>query len=409
MATLALVAAAMMPQMAHAQVSNVLGKNGLGVAPTYAQQQTPYYCAPATAQMILSTANPAVAIPTQANLFNQMVAAQGGNYNGAPPPPPGSFYNNDGSVYTVSPAGLESALQADAPAYTWVAYNVPQGNANAGLNSANRTLAYDIAHYQVAACATVGGSPNWPNAGPLIGGAHAITVFGVTTSVQPTASGNFTVSAFYVKDPWPPTGFAMKSLTLNMGATGANALWTKYFIPANPNIGGPWANNYNFVADPDSPDTVDPVFPSAPGNLANELNGSQADTYAANDIAADAELSNDPAFEGGGFTTNGEMEDRADPDLAQDEWIVPYYDGSGDLTGIALVDADTGVLDGALWNEGGTLSSGELSFVDAAEENDSLFPADDVVPEPGSLVLLASGGLGLAALRRSRRGTAAMA
>jgi len=351
--------------------------------------------------MILSSAGVAAgSIPTQNNLFNTIVANNPGNFTNPP-----ASYSTNGNYYS-NPTGLRAAVAAADGAHSYVAYNI------SNVNTANRILAYDIDNYKVAAGALVQQGNHW------------VTVVGINTNVKPTAGGNFTVNGFYVRDPWTGTTFATNAGVPGMGynaylaTTGADAKWKNNFLPTK--WGGTWQGNYAFVADPDpGEDGTDPVFPSDPAPLGSELTGSGAVTAAGNDLPGVAGLAGDGSFESGGFTTSGEMEVMHGGQLAEDEWLVPYDNPSGE-SGVALIDAVTGELDAAYWNEGGTLDPAFINgllqedttppgtFINGIQQTDgSEVPVDNVTPEPATLVLMSLGGIALALAHRQRRAKAA--
>ncbi len=172
----------------------------------------------------------------------------------------------------------------------------------------------------------------------------------------------------------------------------------------NARLFGPWAGNYTFVADPDPDvDGTDKSVPNAPHPLGKPLDAAGAAGYAASDVANIAGLASDSSFEGGGFSTNGAIEVSPSGILAEPEWLIPYYQPEGQLTGVALIDANTGALDAALWNEGGTLGSGYLAQL-AAGDNGYPFPADLLsVPEPSCLVMAGTALMVLSVLGVMRR------
>ena len=177
---------------------------------------------------------------------------------------------------------------------------------------------------------------------------------------------------------------------------------------------------YKFTVEPQGPeslDTGDPSYdgslPSAPPLLGSQENGSQADTAAISDLAADSMLASEPGLHGGSFDMADEMLLQMPGDASgMGDWLVPY-DGSGgvnDVTGALMIDSDTGVIDEATWidpaKDGFTNFS--LANIDewATDQASGNEPSDNGVPtpEPGSLLLLAAGGalFALRALRNLR-------
>ncbi|HEX4055850.1 MAG TPA: hypothetical protein VHX86_16425 [Tepidisphaeraceae bacterium] len=315
----------------------------------------------------------------------------------------------------------------------------------ASLDYASRTIASAITQFQTPAI--VGMNPN--PFGILYGqlsGQHAISVYGVTTVGSAAAiNANYTITGFYVHDPW--TGYAMANLGQAQGlgentwlrygfdapnlATSATVInvpnqggvvlpvfgWANYFTPSypSPTPYTPVFNSigYKFEVEPQGPISVDTgdggiysSLPSVAPELSSQLNGSQAETDAVTDLTAD-DLNTEPGFEGGAFDTHAAdqmlIQDPLDPSL-QGDWIIPY-DGSGgvnDVTGAVAVDEDTGLIDMATWfDPSDPITSMTLAQIDQQFEDqvDGPYPDDGIVPEPASLMLLLP-GVGLLLRRR---------
>ena len=346
----------------------------------YAAQQTSFYCGPASGQMMLNsnTVN-LTPLPSQDNIYNKAQAAND---------PGGNFYTD--------PIGLRSALAFyDPPANgrTYIAY------AMSNYDAANRTIAYNLTTYLVPASAMVGNTAHW------------IDIYSAKMSSQPALTGpnaNFTVSAFYAKDPW--TGY-YNSLTaaqkvgkapglgtdVEMKNTAdGSGLWNKYFIPVPGKFavaGKPvpaYIGKYAFVTDPSEDDAAASSAPAFTGSTVP--NGSVAMSDAGTDIASDnnnggdSNLAIEPAFQNGAFSSNGEAE--LTDSRGGNDWVVPYYQNTNPNapTGVALIDPATGGLEGAIWDS--TLSGLNLSAIEnTLGSSADLVPDDNVVPEPATAAL----------------------
>jgi hypothetical protein len=342
---------------------------------TYVGQSTGFYCGPATALMTLNSStvnkNP---LPTQLALYNSIQTIQGG-------------LNQQGD-YATSPDGLRGVLQAQDPAHNYVAYNI------ANYDMAIRTLAYNVDHYQI------------PGGALINRGAHWVDVFGVDCDKQPGLNNGFIVNGFYVRDPW--TGFAGAGQGLGRYRYLSNTAngWQRYFTPqgyGNYNF-GKWTGNYAFVTDPDADTEVISAEPLITGDTVDDVNEALSD--ALSDEALVPSLASAAAFENGAFSTsNAELVTLWN---GGQDWVIPYYQtGSGDLSGVFMIDAATGALDQAVYEDvsgGDTGSWGSLNSLLAMEDSENAFNIlnDNQLPEPASLSVLGLGAVGL--ILRRRRG-----
>jgi hypothetical protein len=399
----------------------------------YHYQQSPFFCAIATVEMQLD--EPSVT-GTNANVGNLMANVNGANANGhiqIENGNPIAVLNGDwalqsslyGTVYGplagrafASNTGVSAASQAglmnlyDSPfgggihGYAW--YN------QATFNAANRTLAVALATTNVSASAAVNS------------GTHAINVYGVQTTGAVAPGGNFLVNGFLIHDPWTGLFLTNPGVAHNIPGFGINTYmrvgadyaggqnvqtlnWGKFF---NPSRG---FNGYVTEVEPIGPVSADPglinSIPPPPPELAHALNASGADTDAVKDLAGNSLLDTEPGLSDGHFDSIAADElFLQDPGAAkgQGDWLIPYDGpgGSNDVTGALLIDAGTGVIDQATWFDSTdpvqsfTLQQLDLMYLDEATGNE---PVDNVVPEPGSTMLMGSGLIVLACVGRSRR------
>lgn len=328
---------------------------------TYVQQSQGNYCGPATASMILNgLASPAaVSVPGQAAMFTSMNSRTDGNY-------------------WCNPTELRNVVAANDPGRTYVAYNM------ANYNSAVRTLAYNVDHYNVTGGALINAGGHWVN------------VYGINTSAIPTLTGAYTVNGFYLKDP-AAVGLGRNFYSANTNDTATT--WQRLFTPTN--YGGSWQGNYAFVTDPDP--GADPSN-SEPTETPNATNAGQAVVDAALDTASNSGLSGDSSFTSGAFSPAGETE-IFDATSGIGDWIVPYIE-AGQVTGVDLINANTGMLDGAYWDEG-VLSGDSLATIDSflANQDAGILNHDNIptTPEPGAYALLIASSITLLGVARRKR------
>jgi hypothetical protein len=306
--------------------------------------------------------------------------------------------------------------------HNYVAYNVPSTLAYGAL--ASRTIANAINDYSVPAQITIGN------------GAHAICVTGVTTlDSLPGRNQNYTITGFYVNDPWtgwvasqvnagqpmPAGGWGLGVHTwlrygydvvpgnalINVPGQGATparlGAWFNYFNPApgQPGAGAYMSGaGFKFVVEPQGPEALDDgnggqyySLPAPPPLLVAALNASSAAAAAVADLAGEPNLNNEPGLEGGAFDGADAAFFHMPGDTGTEgDWLVPY-DGSGginDVTGAILIDSLTGVIDEATWidptvtSEIMSLSEVDTMFGDLAA---GILPNDNTVPEPAGPAL----------------------
>jgi hypothetical protein len=306
--------------------------------------------------------------------------------------------------------------------HQYAGYNL----ANQGL--ANRTIADALQDYQVPAVAVIEG------------GAHAISVFGVTTTAPVVRNQNYAVTGVLVHDPW--TGWAVsQALRGNVVPTdrfsrpmlglGYNSFFSYGFVqlrngalvalpwtilfnasPGQSGAAGFSSAGYKFVVEPlgpEPPDAGDPAgdfgIPTPPALLASPLtSGAAADTAALSDLAANPTLAADIELVGGQF----DIADALFVSEGPGDWLIPY-DGLGginDVTGAVLIDSLTGLIDAATWIDPSNSSEMPYSLaqIDAMFQDiaDGDLPMDNLVPtvpEPTSALLFGCAAVGLLAAR----------
>jgi hypothetical protein len=316
----------------------------------------------------------------------------------------------------------------------------------------SRTIAAALQQTGIPAVIAINPNPYGYAYNGQLGGQHAISVYGVSTTASPTLNGQYTINGFFVHDPW--TGYAQNvagaaaaggrgigintylrygynspipgapQLALPNGggnATVSPFTWFGYFVPSSGQY-APTVNQlyqtgvgYKFEVEPQGPELPDTggpngsyySLPALTPLLGSDLTASGADSDAIPDLDADS-LQNEPGFENGHFDTADTMlmPDPNDPSI-QGDWLIPY-DGSGgvnDVTGAILIDEDTGVIDQATWlDPSDPITSMTLSQIDQMyqDQDNDIVEDDNTVPEPASfgIVLISSIGLGF----RRRRG-----
>lgn len=136
----------------------------------YHQQDTPYYCGGATAQMILHSIG--------AGLLGQTVL-----YNS-------NHSHNTQSGWATDPDGLKYTLNHYKPA---AFNNIFVIYAKDTEREASEKIVYTLWRYSVPTGTLVEGCGHW------------IVVRGVSTSVEPAAGTTYTINGFWVNNPWPPS------------------------------------------------------------------------------------------------------------------------------------------------------------------------------------------------------------
>jgi hypothetical protein len=200
------------------------------------QQDTGYYCGAACAQMVLATIG--AGILDQDDLYA------------------------DNHSHSTTDVGVDWASGPDG--LTWTMNDRrPPGFTNSFVlfaltteDTVSRKICWTIHHYQVAPIALV------------FGWAHWIAVHGYDVSAHPTSSADtsYTLSAFEVNNPWPPTpdGAAEPPHAAADGCgTGgdrgiadehvAYADWQDTYMTGVP--GGYWTGKFLAVCDPEPPAT----------------------------------------------------------------------------------------------------------------------------------------------------------
>lgn len=176
--------------------------------------------------------------------------------------------------------------------------------------------------------------------------------------------------------------------------------WQNLFTPIA--IAGNWQGNYAFVASGDTVVDTSASAPAASSATATDL--ATAAALAGGDLNSISGLANNPAFQNGAFSTVGGQEMTLTN--GTQEWLVPYYqNGFTDPTGIVLIDAATGDIDQALWNDGSLTGISISATADYVQAETSGAIDTNAVPEPSTFAMFGVGAVGFAvyAWRRKRK------
>ena len=304
--------------------------------------------------------------------------------------------------------------------HAYTAFNVPP--TVAWGDYASRTIANAIKDYNVPAQVGIGS------------GAHSIAVTGVTGTGTPGRNQNYSISGFYVNDPW--TGYAIsQNLPRNQWGLGRHA-WLRYGYQQVPlAFGGGiapnrWFQNFNpapgqagegaymtglgykFVVEPLGPEAIDDgnggldssLFTDAllPTPLSSTTIGAQA----AGDLAG-SDLNSEFGLSGGTLDTADEVPLSSGN---EGDWLVPYEHGT-DVTGALLINSLTGQIEEAMWLDATDPSMPLSDWVNMETGLENGFvPNDNVsLPEPSSLMLAIAGAVSflLVSLTKRKRTTAA--
>lgn len=215
----------------------------------YHQQDTSYYCGPATAQMILHAPPVSVGYIDQDDLYDKIH----NTYNTPDP----------GANWATNPDGLEGVLNF------YKSLNPTFDSANHFVvfskdteNEASRKIVDTLKHFNVAT-------------GTLVfAGGHWIAVRGVQTDSDPNG-GSYSIDGFWVNNPWPPTPSLYDptlapppphsdtdpcgtGLPVNGYSTGiadeyiSYSDWQSTYLTA-VSVGTNWLNKYVSVCDPKPP------------------------------------------------------------------------------------------------------------------------------------------------------------
>jgi MYXO-CTERM domain-containing protein len=294
---------------------------------------------------------------------------------------------NNLEPWFMSPAGMVAALNAsDGAFHNYASYSTPN------LNVLSRTIAQAIKDFSV------------PGSVLIRGGQHWVDINKVRATGNIGAGNAYTINAFYGRDPWPVAGTLGRNFMLSYNANPRSA-WARLVTPvASGNI---WRGNRVAVLEPQGPESIDNGLidstPAAPTQIP-EINLSTALTDSTTDVAADSVLSALPEFTAGSFNSGDSLFEKFPTDPSTEgDWVIPYETSPGVITGAVAIDADTGTIDMANWDDPGTtmsLSDFSSLFTDVFSDN-LVDDSGEAAPEPASLGVLAMGAIVMLRRRRS--------
>ena len=365
-------------------------------------QKTNFYCGPGAIEMMLDSPevrnnNPGLAASFAANVGNANdVAIQNQIYAKA--------HSSNFEPWFTDPQGMKTALNffdGAAHNYNWLSFSF----SDAGRKAATRTLANSLKDYNVPASILING------------GAHWVTLDRVKTTGA-IGNGNphpaYQIDEFIGHDPAYVVAPKL-SLGKNFSLSVNNRAFYKYFTPVNTNSSFIWGGKYVEVVEPIGPElpddgSFDPtplplpplVNPLGPSATISDLNN-----MAGLDLAADVDLNTEYGLENGSFdAAHGMFHSEPGDPVGEGDWIIPYQGpaaGTDDITGAVAIDALTGAIDYATWDDPtdpffnlATLDEQVTNALDGNLLNDS----GAQVPEPSTLCLLGIGCIGLFAIRR---------
>ena len=352
-------------------VSNVAGfPYELILGNNYHSQETMRYCGPAVVQMILDSDTVSeTPLPSQDNIALQI---HGRNtdwdvYNGNP------FARS--TFQSSDPFGLAGALNLfDNPPRNYLTYLKDTQDA------ANRKLAYNLDTYDVPAAALINGGEHW------------INVRGFKSSAQPTATGDYDIYGFFIRDPEGFGGGLGQNRYLANNAGG----WDHYFVEVR---------DWELAGNPAAvPDTLDDKFvvvadPLDVGEFATsfeplprmpELTAEQAVIQAGLRLQECNTLLEEAAFQLGAFSTNGAFQlTWFDETNSEKDWFIPYYQGMTELSGAMVIDSFTADIQQIIWGDPGQFGSLDALRNQLMAEYAGEFPRGQRnVPEPEAVLLL---------------------
>jgi len=178
----------------------------------YYTQTTSYYCGAASAQMILNSENLGIWVSSQSTLYNYIHS------------------HNACSGWYSDPKGLRDVLNLYGNSHTppaYFAYYTPSSQ-----DDGNKKLSYTIDRYGV------------PPTVLIYGCAHWVVVRGTITSDQPTAVSSYTISGFFVNDPWYGSSSLGENKYIDISS------WNADYFTGCSWCGAPGGNKFISVVDP---------------------------------------------------------------------------------------------------------------------------------------------------------------
>jgi hypothetical protein len=207
----------------------------------YYEQTTSYYCGAATAQMILNSEKVGIYVASQDTLYDYI-----------------HDHNECSSGWASDPEGLKDVLN----------HYYPQGHfyvsTLSDADDANKKLAYTIDRYGVPPAILIYGCQHW------------VVVRGTMTSAQPTKAASYTISGFYVNDPW----YGATSLGENEYIDMSD--WNTNYFTGCGGWCGTSGSKYISVLDPDAVPNVKISYPKVLKERDRLLSVTEAKKFATN-------------------------------------------------------------------------------------------------------------------------------
>jgi hypothetical protein len=338
----------------------------------YYQQQTDYWCGPASAQMILESENVKPRLhpdyPISDTTYNKQNTLWTYIQNHNNPTTP--------TNWATDPQGLEATLDHYDSGGNYLIAKYTDAR------EASKRLIWSIYNYNVPAAAL------------LYKGRHWVTVRGFQTDVEPN-SNSYEFKGFWVNDPW----YDSNSLGVNR-YIGWSQWKNTYFTPLHTGNGDPWNGYRVCVWEPPEPagTLIIPEVAAGPDTVTTpeEAIDSAQVAVMAHNLSMNSQPRNAVWVRWG--TT--------------DCWSVPWVDENDNVTGVVTIDWRGNLLEASWASEPTPLSSflaqQTYPFVTPLPSARELLPGEQgitqpyIVPEPTTLLLL-GGGMGFLATRLRRK------